>query len=113
MPMLTGHPDGWWMDPDLIPRPVISFGVDMPIDKRGAAKPVAERRKLGRRGPSGGDLIVDLRGTEQRADYSGEQGEYRGHQRVVLRQHFPRRQGSCVGFLTVSPEHPPRSFPAP
>jgi AraC-like DNA-binding protein len=31
MPMLTGHPDEWWVDPDQIPRPVLTFGVDMDL----------------------------------------------------------------------------------
>jgi AraC-like DNA-binding protein len=31
MPMLNGHPDEWWMDPDLILRPVLVFGVDMDL----------------------------------------------------------------------------------
>jgi AraC-like DNA-binding protein len=31
MPMLNGHPDEWWVDPDLVPRPVLTFGVDMDL----------------------------------------------------------------------------------
>jgi AraC-like DNA-binding protein len=31
MPMLNGHPDEWWVDPDLIPRPVLTFGVEMDV----------------------------------------------------------------------------------
>jgi len=31
MPMLSGHPAEWWIDPDLIPRAVLTFGVDMDL----------------------------------------------------------------------------------
>lgn len=31
MPMLDGHPDEWWVDPDLIPRAALTFGVDMDL----------------------------------------------------------------------------------
>lgn len=31
MPMLEDHPDKWWIDPDLVSRPVLTFGVAMDL----------------------------------------------------------------------------------